>query len=111
MHNFNLCCISSSHLDAWSSVEGGIFGGVRIAFCIVASLTSGGRTNCLMMYRMMSSAVQYPYRTQASAIDFGMASSSSVLKTLPTALAVSGINLRSPKIHVGSRLALRSGGL
>ena len=46
MRRFNLCCVSSNHLDAWSRVEGGIFGGVSI----ITSLTSGGRINCFMIY-------------------------------------------------------------
>ena len=88
---FNLCCISSSYLAAWSRVEGGIFGGVRISFCIVTSFTSGGRISCFMRYQIMSSAVQQPCRIHASAIVLGMASRSSVLKTLSTAVAASGM--------------------
>ena len=48
----------------------------------------------------------WPCRIQESAIVFGMASRSSVLKTLSTALAVSGVSLRSPSMYAGSRLAL-----
>ena len=100
MHRFNRCCISSSHTHPWSRVEGGVFGCVKISRCMVTSLMSCGMINCFMTYHTMSSAVQYPCLTQASAMDFGIASSSSVRSTLSTAFCASGIFFLSPNIYI-----------
>ena len=105
MHRFNRCCISSSHIHPWSNVEGVTFGGVRSSRCIVTSLMSRGRMSCFITYQTISSAVQYPCLMQASAMDFGIASSNSVRRTLSTAFFASGMFFLSPKIHAGSRLA------
>ena len=109
IHRFNRCCISSNHVDAWSRVAGGTF--VRISFCIVTSLTSGGSMSCFMMYQTI--VLQCSSRVSCTPLpkDFGMTSRSSVRSTLSTALGASGVCFRSPRMYAGSRVALCAGEL